>query len=497
MKKGLRHFGKQTAIYTIGNIIYRGASFVLVPLYAHQLPVEEYGKLEVLTITIYILQSVLSSGVSHSVMRYYFEYDDEARRKGVVSTALIASFTISGLGALLFASFSAPFSRLVYGDPSYASAFMIAAATMTLETSREISLSVLRAREKAITFIAAGIVQFPLQVGITYYTVAVAGMGMRGVLVANLISVSIIWIALTAITLAHSGVKFEPRLLKPLAQYGSPMMLNTLSFAAFQSIDRYALVAYASLGQLGQYALAVRIATAVTALLVDPFKTSYGPFRLSIMKQPDVGPVYSRVLTYYFMTVSLVVVGIAASSREIVRIVSQPEFWPAATLIPFLIVSPLLSGVDYCFQTGILIQKRTLSMFYASFIKGGAHLAVLFYLVPRYGIQGAAWAGVFGGLFGVSITALVAQRVHPIPYDFTKLLKAALSAIVVGGIAHSLPISSLWLALVLRSAVVLSLPLVLVAVGCLSADELKMLADYLIRRRPVAAAAPSAVTDPT
>jgi O-antigen/teichoic acid export membrane protein len=483
MKKGLRHFGRQTAIYTIGNIIYRGASFVLVPLYAHQLPVAEYGKLEVLTITIYILQSVLSSGISHSVMRYYFEYDDEPRRKGVVSTALIASFIISGLGALLFASFSGPFSRLVYGDPGYASAFIIAAATMTLETSREISLSVLRAREKALTFISAGIAQFPLQVGVTYYTVAVAGMGMHGVLVANLVSVSVIWVALTAITLAYSGLKFEPRLLKSLAQYGAPITLNTLSFAAFQSIDRYALVAYASLAQLGQYALAVRIATAVTALLVDPFKTSYGPFRLSIMKQPDAGHVYSRVFIYYFMAVSFVVVGIAASSREVVRIVSQPEFWPAATLIPFLLVSPLLSGVDYCLQTGVLIEKRTLSMFYASFLKGGAHLAVLFYLVPRYGIEGAAWAGVFGGMFGVTITALIAQRVHPIPYDFAKLLKTALCGIVVGAVAYSLPLSSVWTAFVVRSAIVLSLPLVLVAVGCLSIHEIRQLAVYLTRRR--------------
>jgi O-antigen/teichoic acid export membrane protein len=483
MKKGLRHFGKQTAIYTVGNVIYRGASFVLVPLYAHVLPVEEYGKLEVLTITIYILQSVLSSGVSHSVMRYYFEYDDEPRRNSVVSTALVASFALTGLGALIFAFFAAPLSKLIYGDPAYATAFMIAAATMTLETSREISLSVLRAREKAVTFIAAGIVQFPLQVGVSYYAVAVAGMGMRGVLLANLISVGLVWIALTAITLAHSGLRLELRLLKPLAQYGAPMTLISLSLAAFGSVDRYVLVAYASLAQLGQYGLAVRIATAVTALLVDPFKTSYGPFRLSIMKQQDAGQIYSRVLTYYVICVSVVVVGIAASSREIVQIVSQPEFWPAATLLPFLLVSPLLSGIDYCFQTGVLIEKRTISMFYASFIKGAVSLALLFYLVPRYGVQGAACAGALGGLFAISVTGLVAQRLHPIPYDFGRLVKVVVAGIVVGGVAYSLPLQSVWLALVVRNAIVLTLPLVLLAVGCLKIDEVRMLWHYLRRRR--------------
>jgi hypothetical protein len=65
------------------------------------------------------------------------------------------------------------------------------------------------------------------------------------------------------------------------------------------------------------------------------------------------------------------------------------------------------------------------------------------------------------------------------------LVKAAVTGIVVGAVAYSLPLSSVWLALVVRSAIVLTLPLVLLAVGCLKIHELQMLWNYLLRRQQV------------
>src|SRR5688500_18634599 len=96
-----KRFYRHAAVYTAGNFVYRAAAFILIPLYVRTLPTAEYGTLELITTTVLIIQSVLGSGIAHSAMRFYFEYDDPEDKKAVISTVLLASFLVSAAGALL------------------------------------------------------------------------------------------------------------------------------------------------------------------------------------------------------------------------------------------------------------------------------------------------------------------------------------------------------------------------------------------------------------
>ena len=78
----LRHGG----IYLIGNVMNRVGAFLLLPLYTRHLAVAEYGVLEILYSTVAVISVVLAAGLSHTTLRFYFDFKEQADRHAVVTT---------------------------------------------------------------------------------------------------------------------------------------------------------------------------------------------------------------------------------------------------------------------------------------------------------------------------------------------------------------------------------------------------------------------------
>ncbi len=469
----LSRFYRHTATYTIGNLLYRGAAFILVPLNAHALPASEYGKLELITLTAFILQSVLSAGVAQSALRFYYEYDREEDRHCFISTALIGSFLFAGAGGVLLLAVAPAVSSFVFNTPVYALAFRLTAISLVIDISREINLAYIRAMERSRLFVAVALVQLCTQVGATVYFVAVLHLGIIGVLAGNLVASISIWSILTINTLRTCGVHFDWRRLKPVALYGAPLMLSGLVGAAFQSADRWTLNSYAALETIGIYALALRIVNIIPTLVVTPFTNSFGPYRFSIMKQDNARNIYARVMTYYLFVSAFVVLGLAAATPELLRLFAPPEYWPAYRLVPLLLIPAGLNGVDYCFQTGIYITKQTKYMFFATLMTGLVNVALMLLLIPRYGMIGAGLASICASLYGITQTSIISRLVYPMRYELSRMFRIVLAAGVLELLAFQIDSTNPWHSIPPKMAIIAMFPLVVGLFRVYTADEIQ------------------------
>src|SRR5438270_1613886 len=283
----LRNFFRSTALYTIGSLLYRGASFLLVPLYVHKLSPSEYGTLELIVVTNTIVQTAFGAGIAHSALRFYFEYSEASERNKVISTVLLGSLAAASLGAIAMCLAAPALSSFILSTRAYALPFRLLAISMVFEVSREISLALVRAQERAGFFILTSTLQLLVQVAACLYTVVYLNLGVVGVVLGNLTANAVIWAFLTTSTVRTCGLGFDPKKLRPVLSYASPLMVSAVSWAIFQSLDRYFLNAYKGLADAGIFSLALRVATIIPVLLVTPFTNSYGPFRFSIMKQAN------------------------------------------------------------------------------------------------------------------------------------------------------------------------------------------------------------------
>ena len=91
MRDLLKSVGKHAIIYGIGDLLGKSIGFLLIPVYTAYLRPEEYGTLDLLDLTGYLVGLFVAMGMTAAVFRFYHASDDEAHRDEVVSSAWLAT----------------------------------------------------------------------------------------------------------------------------------------------------------------------------------------------------------------------------------------------------------------------------------------------------------------------------------------------------------------------------------------------------------------------
>src|SRR5207244_7112932 len=112
---------------------------------------------------------------------------------------------------------------------------------------------------------------------------------------------------LTNVVMGLAGLLAAPKslavlpslpLMRLLVRTGLPFVPAGLAVWVLTYGDRLFLPRSVAYQQIGLYDIANKLASAL-ALLVEPFKSAWGPFALSIQQDPNAPRTYSKVLTYY------------------------------------------------------------------------------------------------------------------------------------------------------------------------------------------------------
>jgi O-antigen/teichoic acid export membrane protein len=303
------------------------------------------------------------------------------------------------------------------------------------------------------------------------------------VLVGNFLAVSAVWLILTAASIRECGTRFEWNKLGPVVRYGLPLVFAGVASSLLQNADRYLLGFWASLGALGVYALAIRVSNVVPILLLDPFTKSFGPFRFSIMKQEQAKEVYATILTYYVIASGFVTLALCAFTEEGVKLISAPAYWEAYKVVPILLLLGPIGGINYCFQTGIYIHKKTNYIFYISVASGLASLGLDLLLIPRWGIYGAAAASVLAQVAATVLTYAVSQRIYPVGYGFRRLAKVSAALMVMALVAFQCHFNSVPLTIAVKPGVLALFPAMLILLRAYTPEEVEKLGQLWGRLR--------------
>jgi len=81
MSTAVRRLVNLSVSYAVGDILTRGLSFLLVPLYTRFLPSSDYGILGLAITMSSFLTMALAFAGRNIVMRFYYQFDDEGRRR--------------------------------------------------------------------------------------------------------------------------------------------------------------------------------------------------------------------------------------------------------------------------------------------------------------------------------------------------------------------------------------------------------------------------------
>lgn len=437
----ISRFFRHSTVYALGNALNRAGAFLLLPAYTRYLSVAEYGSLELFSTVASVVAGVLSMGLAHATLRFYFEYAEDRARRAVVSTNFMASFVIGLVGMTVVSRFEGPLMGYLFPGTGYPYGLWLVLATLVLELSSQICLAYLRALEQSLFFVTLTAAKLVLQLVANILLLVVFDAGVQGVLLGNLLAVTLGWLVLAFYTIRRCGLRFEMDKLVPVLRYSFPFLLATLVGIVSGNVDRLYVSRLLSLEALGLYSLALKFARLTGDLIGEPFGRAYGAFRFTVMDRPDAADIQARIVRYLAAFLCVVGLGIVFFSRDALVLMADPKFWPAAALVPPLVLAGVLGVITYPLQTGFLYQKASRHIAQLGFMQAVLTTGGGFALIKAFGLAGACAAILLAAAVSMVVTHRLSQRYFPVHYDYRRL--GWLAGLTATFWAVSLPLAGL------------------------------------------------------
>jgi len=147
---------------------------------------------------------------------------------------------------------------------------------------------------------------------------------------------------------------------------------------------------------VGIYSLGYKFGFIFTILSWDTFEKMWDAEKYAVNKKPDAKIIYQKVFLYMNVVLFTIGLGVSLFVKDLLRIMSAPEFWPAYEVVPIIIMAYIIqSWGRYC-DLGIMLKKKTRQIAYAQWFAVFIVAIAYFALIPKFGIVGAAWATVIG-----------------------------------------------------------------------------------------------------
>lgn len=419
IKKLIKHSG----IYSFGSLSGRILSFLLLPVYTRLLTTDQYGILALIMVFHTIFQRVVNLGFQSSVVKVFFEVNGEEKRKEVISTAFYSLFIISFASVLFLWFFKGGLASFLLDNPKFSYLFSFALLAAFFYTIKTIPLSVLRAREKVVTYTIFAFLTLTLGLLFNILFVIVFRENVKGILKSSLLSQFIVFLFILIPFSKNLIFKFKKKYLRSMLAFGLPMVPSGLAMWILTLLDRYFLKVFTTMDIVGVYSLGYKFATIMSMLVIVPFSLAWGPLMLKWYNEENAKELYAKVYKYFSIAGFFIALTISSFSKEVIHIMTTPPFYGAYTIVYLIVLSYLFHGFYMIFTAGCTFVRKTYYFPIATGVAALINTVLNILLIPHYQMMGAAVATVISYFVMTMLMYIFSERYYHIPFSFTDTIK--------------------------------------------------------------------------
>lgn len=477
MKLGawIKHF----LVYGLGVFLMNFLPALMIPIYTHRVTPSIYGVLELLNRSQEIILLILSFGLRSALLTFYQMGKDTAgRQQRIYSTALqfLSSFGIASILLLILGS--RLWSSLLFGTRQYASAVVLILAGTYFEMVFQMAVLYLQSELRSVLYVTLFTTRLLLAIVLNLIFVYWWRWGLMGILWATLIHTSLYAIGTLIYMFRRTRFCFDRELLGEMLRFGAPLVISAIASFMLNNGDRYFLNVYCSQADVGIYGLGYKIGMLSMTLVLMPFMKIWSVTMVDISRKPEGPEELGKIATYLLAACAFSTLGFSLLGPYLIRFFSERSYWEAYRVIPVVGAAYILYSWTIVMDASFYVKKRTVYKIYSMGIAGGAVMLLYWWLIPRFGMMGAAWATLGGYAVFVILTAFYAQRIYFIRYEVVRLAVLFAVALLFYEIGNLVPIVPLARGIVLRTVVTLGYPLALWIGGFVKQDERKVLGEH-------------------
>lgn len=432
---------KESVVYGIGITANRFVGFLLLPLYTRLLTPAAYGLLDLLNTTGVLLFIVAELQIISGVARGYYEAKAEGRVRILIGTAVVlyirntALWTVAGFVVFYFWGYR--FGGAVGWEHAVP-------VILILLPSQLFSLLqiILRFEAQAKKFLVFSVLDVVTSAVLSIGAVVLLDWGVAGVL-WGLFASKVIWsAALLYLRRGYFAWQYDGRYAREVLGYGLPLVPSVLTKWGQNYANRYILVLWLSLTDVGLFSVAIRLASLV-AMIDTAFRLAWDPYAVRMFREENSEPNFARVLGLYLVGMFTICTVLAVFGTLLVRMMSGEAYLGAGPLVGFLAFGLLWNGATNLLGAGNGWERRTYWNALGFAVGGVLNLSLLVWAVPRWGLLAAGITYLLGSLAAAWIVFATAQRSHPIPYKVAALWLTSVGSVAVASCVYYLDASSI------------------------------------------------------
>lgn len=477
----MKRMGRHTLVYGLGLLLSNVVSFIMLPIYTRYLTPADYGVMELIEMTLDVIAIAAGARIAVGVFRFYHKMETQAEKEAVVSTSLMILAMSYGSVALLTVLVAPFLSELIFQDSVHAGLIRLAAASLGFQSLIIAPLAYIRIKDRSTLFVMASAAKLAIALTLNIVLLVGMGMGVEGVFISSLCANIVVGLWLTTYLIREVGFAFSRAATRDLIRYGVPLMFT--QFATFVATfgDRYFLQHAADVSTVGIYSLAYKFGFLLAILGYTPFASFWESARFEVAKRDDRDEIYARVFILMNVLLWTVAVGLALFGSDLIRIMANPSFHAAGSLIPLILLAYVLQSWTYFQELGIHVSEKTAYLTLGNWIGAVVALAGYWLLIPRFLGFGAAVATIFAFAVRHLVVYTISQWLWPVRYDWGPIVRLSLLACGIGLVGAFLPQSIPLTASVPLRTLLFALFLVLVWRSEILASDDREKIDHLAR----------------
>lgn len=443
----IKKLASQTAVYGLSSIVGRLLNYMLVPLHTHFFEPSAYGVISEFYAYVGFLVVFLMFGMETTFFRFVNKSDNKEK---TFNQAFSIVFVIS----ILFLFFTLFFSQSIANwmlFPNHADYVIWFAFILAFDALSSIVLAKLRFQNKAKKFALIQLSSIGITIVLNLFFLIVLlpiypGFGIGFIFAANLFA-SLIRPLFLLTELKTIRLVWDKVMLKAMVIFALPMVIAGCAGLVNELIDRILLkrllidrgVDYAQ-SQVGIYSANYKLSLLIT-IFIQAFRYAAEPWFFAQEKNKEKDKVYSKVMTYFVIVVTLIFLGVTLYI-DIFKWFINDRYWEGLKVVPILLMANVFLGIYY--NQSIWYKLADKTIFGAYIAIGGAliTLSLNFALIPHMGYVGSAWATLIVYFLMMVASHILGQKYYPIKYNLRKVFTFLLLALVLFFIDNLITVES-------------------------------------------------------
>jgi len=432
----LKELTKDTAIYGISTMVGRFLNFILVPLYTNIFAPAEYGIIQLIYAYMAILNIVFIYGLDSAYLKFA-SFKDIGDEKDNFSTPYISVFATSLLFVLLIVVNISAIGTSLRIPSEYNYLIYLAAGILFLDANVVIPFLKLRLDRKAKIFSLFRVINISVNIVLNIYLILVLHWGIEAIIISNLVASAVSLLLVSVTIIKNFKLKFHSLLFKRMLKFGLPFLPAGFAVMLVQVIDVPILERLTDLKTVGIYKANYKLGIFMM-LFVNMFQFAWQPFFLQNAKEPNAKEMFSKILTYFTLAGSIILVVLSLFITDLAQIqiagfsLVGSQYWAGLQIVPIILLAYLINGMYSVFSAGIYIEEKSI---YVPFITGAGaivNVVVNFLLIPILNITGAALATLASYLVMALGYYFVTQKFYNVKYELKRIGHIFIAVLLVG-----------------------------------------------------------------